>query len=163
MTQKISCILFVAASVFALSGCSGTLVVTDKGGKAMNGIPVRLTELWVQTSQFNKHSEGGECAAAPKDKFISLASGEPYYISAKGAEFAKTSLAVKLTAEGTLSEVAFDTESKAPEAMEAAASLLGALPIGAAGAGAPDRTRACDAGEKILKIVPFEEWRRANQ
>ncbi len=163
MTQKISHAMLAVTSLVALSGCSGTLLITDKTGNAMKGIPVRLTELWVQTSQFNKHSEGGECAASQKDKFVSLASGDPYYISAKGASFAKTSLAVKLTAEGTLSEVAFDTESKAPEAMEAAASLLGALPIGAAGAGAPDPTRACDAGEKIIKIVPFEEWRRENQ
>lgn len=162
MKQKIARTFVMATSLLAVSGCSGSLLVTDNAGQAMKGIPVRLTELWVQSSEFTKHSEGGQCEKTPKDKFISLASGEPYYISAKGADFAKTSLAVKLTADGTLSEVAFDTESKAPEAMEAAASLLGAAPIGSAGAGAPDPTRACDAGEKIIKIVPFAEWRRDN-
>jgi hypothetical protein len=148
------------------SACTGKLDITDDKGKSLQGIPITTYELWIEEGTYSKLAKGGDCdSKTPFQKFVSLPTGPVYYIKVEGSLFAKTSLNVKLNADGALSELSFNSESNLPDTFSGAANVLKAVPtLGVAGAGAPlpGPVPACDTGEVVKKVTKFDEWKQAH-
>jgi hypothetical protein len=149
-----------------LTACTGKLNITDNSGTPLKGIPVATYELWVEEGTYSKLAKGGACdTSTPFQKVASLATGPVYYVQVEGSMFAKTSLDLKLNADGALSELSFNSESNLPDTLTGISNVLKTLPsLGVAGAGAPapGPLPACDTGEMVRKITRFDEWTKAH-
>jgi hypothetical protein len=157
---------FASFSLLLITACTGKLNITDNSGTPLRGIPVATYELWIQEGPYSKLAKGGACdTSTPFQKIASIATGPVFYVQVEGSLFAKTSLDLKLNADGALSELSFNSESNLPDTLTGVSNILKTLPsLGIAGAGAPapGPLPACDTGEVIRKITRFDEWKKAH-
>ncbi len=165
-------LIFSALLTMAV-GCRSKLEVWDANEKTVNGVPVKIGEVYVKQGFHSEHSKGKPCDKAEFVDTVVLPTGATYYINVDPADFAKTGLVIKTHESGVLAEVTLNTDpaseaiSSTTEALTSLLPFLGLLPSersssaeAQAEAAPSDETQnpACDAGETDVKFFTLKKW-----
>jgi hypothetical protein len=165
--QKFS--LVGTAPFLMLSACASSLSINDASQNPVVGVPFRVSQIFVKTGEFAKHTKGIEpCAPSHFVEEVSLPTGALFYANVKPAQFAKTGFVLKVNENGGLAEIALNTEPSAVEATKNVAelvkSVLPVLGITAEKGLAQAAGRVpCDTSPNpaSIKYVPIEDYLRA--
>ena len=157
-------LLFLCIAV--LPACTSELEIYQDGSdEPIKGVPFRGSEVWVAEGLLTKHSkEGSQCAQAPFQDYVSLASGTLYSAQPDPGWLANSEFSIMFNENGSVKQIQLNSESNFAENVSAVSELAGTvLPFVTAPKAAPETLRpgqlpACDVGKNVQSSVRLDKW-----